>query len=411
MIQPSSRPGSVNTTLTALLASVVGGLLVGGCQPERRHEAAVQPFVFRALQLRQRDAQGRLLWEISSPETRYDLTRRLAQARNLKGVLYREGKPQYRLTASTAVVINDGEVVQLEGPTRLERLDPQRPAVITAERVRWYPRQERMEIDRVPKAVQGNLELVAGLATFRIDLDQLELRRQPLLLQRGPEPVRLELGSVDWFPASGALQAKGPIRGRRRLGDGTEQRLLAPALSGNTLSQTIDLQAPVRLEDPGRAARLDSQTTRLNLLARTASSDQPFIGQYGRSRLTGRSFLLDGPASLVRIQGACRLQQPGDELSADRCQWNWTSGQVKAEGDVVLKRQQSGLESRASRLEGRIGPEGYAQFSSPSGQVRTRIQLPETPGRDGADGNPGPWLPGQRSGEEIRTDREPPFQL
>jgi hypothetical protein len=101
-------------------------------------------------------------------------------------VLYRDGKPPLSsLTASNAVVVNDGEVMQLEGPTRLQRLDPERPAELTALRVRWYPSQERMEIDQSPKLVQGDLELTADQARFLIAAERLELRRSPCCASSG----------------------------------------------------------------------------------------------------------------------------------------------------------------------------------------------------------------------------------
>jgi len=367
-----TRPGAWIAAL--LLAST--GLGLTSCQPRNREEEAAQPFVFRDLNLRQDDPQGRPLWEISSPETRYDLSRRLAQARQLRGVLYRQGKPLYRLTASNAVVVNDGEVVQLEGPTRLQRLDPERPAELTALRVRWYPSQERMEIDQSPKVVQGNLQLTADEARFLINADRLELRRSAQLRQLGEEPVRLTLGAVDWEAATGALTARGPVRGERRLAGGVIQRIAAPALRGNTLAQTLDLQAPVQLEDPSRAALLEAQLTRLNLKSRTASSSQPFRGRYGKTLLSGNGFVLDTVANTVAVDGACRLRQPGEQLTAQRCQWNWKTGEATASGQVVLRRQANGQESRAEQLQGRVGDDGFAIFSSPGGQVRTVLRLP-----------------------------------
>ncbi|MFM9099876.1 MAG: LPS export ABC transporter periplasmic protein LptC, partial [Cyanobium sp.] len=75
---------------------------MASCRPQAIEEDSPTPFVFRELNLRQQDDQGRPLWEISSPETRYDLSRRIAQTRQLTGILYRNGQPLYRLTASTA---------------------------------------------------------------------------------------------------------------------------------------------------------------------------------------------------------------------------------------------------------------------------------------------------------------------
>jgi hypothetical protein len=318
-------------------------------------------------------------------------------------VLYRDGQPLYKLTASNAVVVNDGEVIQLEGPTRLERLDPERPAVLTALRLRWYPAQERMEIDRAPKLVQGDLELTAGLARFLIGAERLELRRAPVLRQLGAEPVRLELGLIDWLAASGDLTAKGPVRGQRQLRSGGQQRLTAPSLRGNTLAQTLDLQAPVRLEDPSRKAVLNAQLTRLHLQDRTASSGLPFQGSFGQTQISGGGFVLNAAANTVAVQKGCRLQQPEEQLTARQCFWNWRDGTARATGQVVLQRDADGFESRAEQLLGRIGDDGFVEFSTPGGRVQTQLRLP-------APGGESPRTPAG-SATPSRSDRVPAFQL
>jgi LPS export ABC transporter protein LptC len=389
---------------------IAAGLLLGnaltlvGCRPRPLESEAAPPFVFRELNLRQKDPQGRPLWEITSPETRYDLSRRIAQARNLSGVLYRNGQPLYKLTASTAVVVNDGEVVQLEGPTRLQRLDPKRPAELTALRVRWYPSQQRMELDRSPKLVQGDLQLTAELARFLIDAERLELRRSALLQQKGPQPIRVRLGPLDWQAATGAIKANGPVQGERRLADGAVQRITAPALSGNSLAQSLDLQAPVRLEDPSRQAWVEAGVTRLALASQTASSGAPFRARYGKTQLSGTGFVLDLGRKTMAVRGACQLRQPGEQLRATSCLWNWDTNEATASGQVVLQRKANGQESRADQLEGRIGEDGFAEFSSPmGGRVRTQLTLP--PGA--ARRTPGTGRPPR----SPAGPRQPAFQL
>ncbi len=380
-------------------------LVLLGCTPTPQPQQRAQPFVFRELNLRRQDQQGRPLWELSSPETRYDLRRKLAQSRDLTGVLYEQGQPRYRFSAASGVVLNDGELVQLEGPIRLERLDEERPLLLTGLRLRWYPRQERMEIDRNPKASSGDLELTAGLARFLIDKDRLELRQSPLLRQGGDEPLQLALVDVDWSPGTAVLQGRGPIRGQRRLASGAVQRLTAPGLSGDTMAQTLDLQAPVRLEDPQRQALIEARATRLDLRRRQASSDQPFSGRYGKSRFSGTGFRLDAVNQTLVVQADCRLQQPGDRLRASRCRWDWGSGQVEASGGVVLRSEANGLETAAERLVGRIGESGFVEFSSPGGRVRSELRLPG--GAGAADG--GPVSPGRD--RQRQRDRPPAFQL
>lgn len=364
-----------------LAVSFLPIILLGGCQAPATKEEPAQPFVFRSLNLRQKDPSGRPLWEISSPEVRYDLSRRVAQARDLRGTIYAKGKPSYQITASSGTVINDGEVVQLEGPTRLARVGP-KPLVVTATRVRWYPRQERMEIDRSPRASQGDLRVSAQRARFWIQQDKLELLGKPLLQRSGDGAWTLALSSADWFPGTGALVGRGPVRGERRQAGGSPQSLTSPSLTGNSLRQVIDLQAPVQVLDPGRKARLDARATRLELALERISSPYPFLAVLDQSRLSGQGFEALGASHTLVIPQACRLQQPTDSLVANRCTWNWQTNQVTAQGSVELRRSAFQQITRAQQLEGVATKQGQVVFSSPGRRVESRLTVPP-PRRDG----------------------------
>ncbi|MCP9941391.1 LPS export ABC transporter periplasmic protein LptC [Cyanobium sp. ATX 6E8] len=372
--------------LVLSLAGLAVPTLLAGCQAPATKEEPAQPFVFRSLNLRQKDPSGRPLWEISSPEARYDLSRRVAQARDLSGTIYAKGKPLYTITASSGTVINDGEVVQLEGPTQLVRVGP-KPLVVTATRVRWYPRQERMEIDRSPRASQGDLRLTARRARFWIQQDKLELRGRPLLERSDEGTWTLALTSADWFLGTGELIGRGPVRGERRLAGSGLQTLTSPSLTGNSLRQVIDLQAPVQVLDPGRKARLDARATRLELDVERISSPHPFRAQLDQSRLSGQGFEALGGSQTLVIPQACRLQQPTDSLVANRCTWNWQTNQVTAQGSVELRRSAFQQVTRAQQLQGVATQQGQVVFSSPGSRVESQLKVPP-PRRDARKQSP-----------------------
>ena len=76
-----------------LLAALFALPALAGCQrrPPPPEEGSM-PFVFRSLNLRQQDRQGQPAWELTSPEARYDLRRRVAQAQQPQGVIDQKGK-------------------------------------------------------------------------------------------------------------------------------------------------------------------------------------------------------------------------------------------------------------------------------------------------------------------------------
>jgi len=372
---------------------LAAALLLLGCQQDQQPEAAAPPFLFRALELRQKGPDGQPAWEITSPEARYDLGRKLAQARELRGLIYAKGKPLYRVSATRGVVLNDGEVVQLEGPTTVERLG-NNPLVITALQVRWYPQQGRMLLDRQPTARQQRLQLTARQAMFDFNDDRLTLSGQPLLIDRGEPQIRLQLKRLQWWAESGDLIGDGPVQGERIEPSIRRQTLTSPALAGNSLRQEIVLAAPVRLVDASQQAELRAQATRLDLKRNTVSSGLPFEGRRGAITIRGQGFSLLNGTNTAIIPRGCELQQPGDQLTAERCSWNWRTNRVEASGGVELRRRDQGQITRAERLDGLASKDGNVVFSQPGGRVTTQLQLPA----------------GQRPGSRSQRSR-PPVQL
>jgi len=364
--------GALGLPLGAL---ALASLLVG-CQGQKGPEPAAQPFVFRSLNLQQHNLLGQPTWTLTSPEARYDLGRRVAQASKLKGTLFSNGKPRYRLSATSATVLNDGELIQLEGDLVIQRLGA-KPLVIKAKRARWYPAQNLMVLDRHPVATQDKLQVSSDQARFLIDQDKLELRENPLLQRHDDGKIRMKIrvSSVDWHTKTGDLIAAGPVRGVRKITNKPRQVLTAPSLKGNTLTQILTLSAPVRLIDIGRGAVLNAQETQVDVRQQIIQSDQPFDGILKQSTVHGVGFQLFYASQLAVVSSHCKLEQPTDTVTANRCQWNWQSDQVKAIGNVVLKRQANNQTTKSHRIDGRLGSQGLVVFTSPGSRVNTQMTL------------------------------------
>ena len=378
-------------------ATALGLLLTacGGTPLNRSQEASSPPFVFRSLDLRQQDLLGRPTWSLISPEARYDPRRRVAQAERPRGVIFRNGKPSYRLSATSGTVLNDGEVVLLEGRIRIEQLGPS-PMLIRAERARWYPERQLMEIDRRPEALDAFNRLTARRASFNLDINRLSLRDRPRLQHwnrrfepfrdgdRGLAEVVLRVKEADWYPLNGTLQTRGPVLARRRVPGRPEtqplQTLTATSLDGNTIRQQYWLRAPVRFQDAADASDLQARDVRLDVRERRATSDNPFQGRHRELRVSGLSFLVQEDQKWVTVPAGCQLFQSGDALQARLCRWNWVTQAVEAEGGVELRRTANQQVSRGERLKGRLGPDGEITLTSPGSRVFSRFQVPQRSG-------------------------------
>lgn len=334
--------------------------LLAGCQAPRARQEEAPPFVFRSLDLKAQDGKGKPSWTLTAPEARYDLRRRLARAEAPRGLIFRAGQPLYRLQAASGTVLNDGEVILLEGAVRLERLGSQ-PLLLLAQRARWMTRQQRLLIDRLPRAYDRQGRLQASRAEFRFDQDQLSLQGRPRLdqwsqafeplraLPADPPAIRLEVPSASWQPGSGRLLAPGPVLGFGRAGlqrsasgrgagggagagRGAPLRLVAEGLEGDTLRRRFLLKGEVRVDDPGENQTFRGRDLRVSWDQRRASSDQPFRAQRGNLHLEGERLQVEATSQQLLVEGSCRITRPGEALQADRCTWNGQSEQLEASG-------------------------------------------------------------------------------
>jgi hypothetical protein len=87
--------------------------------------------------------------------------------------------------------------------------------------------------------------------------------------------------------------------------------------------------------------------------------------------------VIEARQTTATIPLGCRLQRPGETLSARLCGWNWNDETLFAEGDVDYQRAAQRQRTRAGQLSGRLGPGGEFQVSSPGGRVISAFQVPQ----------------------------------
>lgn len=379
---------------TLIGAALAVGL--AGCVSSPREPAAPEPFVFRSLDLRQQNGTGEPAWDLTSPEARYDLIRQLAQARRPQGTIYRNGKPHITIKALRGTVIGDGQAIQLEGEVLITLLG-RNPVRISGDQARWIPRDDLMVIDRRPVATDQRTRIRAQNARYLLAMDRVELRGSPVLEQwpkavpavsdRLPAPIRVQVSSVDWRPEQGSLLAPGAVQGERHARaeqaggqSSTDARsdllLTASGLRGNLREGFLDLLAPVRLRERGGRSWLQAEQTRWAFNAQLLASERPFEGLINNLSVRGDSLRIDLDRETVLVPRGCRLNQPGQQLSAERCLWHWDTERFLATGAVELRRSAYRQITRSSQLSGRIGREGTVEFASPGARVNSQFSLP-----------------------------------
>ena len=363
--------------ITAVISTT---FLISSCESQPAIQEKNQgstPFVFRSLDLKQRRPDGVRDWELTSPEARYNTAARTVRARSPKGILYFEDKPSFMISAEHATVVNDGELVVLEGTVRLKRLGTS-PLLIQGDRLIWRPALSTMVINQRPSALNRNSKLVSNSLTFQQDSGQL-LFTGPTKLSRweknysstiDPQTL-ITAGHGKWNLNSGTIAAVGPIIANQSNG----RQLTAVSMQGNTTKNYLDLKAPVQFKLEDDKAVVDAGETRWDFKQNQLSSKAPLSASLTKGEVHGVGFIIDIPGNTLTISNSCKVAQPDKNLSANRCSWNWKNDLLTAAGSVNLKESGSDQVKRVDQMQGEFNPDGSIRFSPSQNRVKTQIKL------------------------------------
>ena len=342
------------------------------------------PFVFRSLDLKQRQPDGVRDWELTSPEARYNTAARTVRARIPKGILYFEDKPSFMISAEHATVLNDGELVVLEGSVRLKRLGAE-PLLIQGDRLIWRPALSTMVINQRPTALNRNSKIISSSLTFQQESGQLLFKEPTTLLQWqnnysstiDPQTV-ITAGNSRWNLNSGIIAALGPIIANQMDG----RRLTAASVQGNTKKNFIDLKAPVQFKLEEDNAVVDAGETRWYFERDQLSSKAPVSASLPKSDVRGVGFVIDIPSHTFTISNSCQVEQPDKNLRAQSCTWNWRDDLLTAAGNTNSKESNAGQIKRAEQMEAGFNSNGSIQFSPSRNSVKTQIKFEDKNNED-----------------------------
>ena len=345
---------------------------------------ASTPFVFRSLDLKQRRPNGIRDWELTSPEARYNTAARTVRARIPKGILYFEDKPSFMISAEHATVLNDGELVVLEGSVRLKRLGAE-PLLIQGDRLIWRPALSTMVINQRPTALNRNSKIISSSLTFQQESGQLLFKGPTTLLQWqnnysstiDPQTV-ITAGNSRWNLNSGIIAALGPIIANQMDG----RRLTAASVQGNTKKNFIDLKAPVQFKLEEDDAVVDAGETRWYFERDQLSSKAPVSASLLKSDVRGVGFVIDIPSHTFTISNSCQVKQPDKNLRAQSCTWNWRDDLLTAAGNANPKESNAGQIKRAEQMEAGFNSNGSIQFSPSRNRVKTQIKFEDKNNKD-----------------------------
>ena len=359
---------------------ISSGCLLASCASKpatQNQNQSSTPFIFKSLDLKQRRPDGVRDWELTSPEARYNTAARTVRAKSPKGILYFEDKPSFMISAEHATVLNDGELVVLEGTIRLKRLGAE-PLLIQGDRLIWRPALSTMVINQRPVALNRNSRIISNSLIFQQQSGQL-LFSGPTKLSRweknysstlNPQTV-ITAGNSRWNLNTGIIAAVGPILAYQDNG----RELTAASIQGNTKNNFLDLKAPVQFKLEQDDAIVNAGETRWNFERDELSSKAPVSASLPKGDVSGIGFIIDIRNNLLTISNSCEVAQLDKNLRAKSCTWDWGKDLLTAAGNVNLKESKTGQVQRAEQIDGALNQDGSIRFSPATDRVKTQIKL------------------------------------
>ena len=359
---------------------ISSGCLLASCASKpatQNQNQSSTPFIFKSLDLKQRRPDGVRDWELTSPEARYNTAARTVRAKSPKGILYFEDKPSFMISAEHATVLNDGELVVLEGTIRLKRLGAE-PLLIQGDRLIWRPALSTMVINQRPVALNRNSRIISNSLIFQQQSGQL-LFSGPTKLSRweknysstlNPQTV-ITAGNSRWNLNTGIIAAVGPILAYQDNG----RELTAASIQGNTKNNFLDLKAPVQFKLEQDDAIVNAGETRWNFERDELSSKAPVSASLPKGDVSGVGFIIDIRNNLLTISNSCEVAQLDKNLRAKSCTWDWGKDLLTAAGNVNLKESKTGQVQRAEQIDGALNQDGSIRFSPARDRVKTQIKL------------------------------------
>ena len=359
---------------------ISSGCLLASCASKpatQNQNQSSTPFIFKSLDLKQRRPDGVRDWELTSPEARYNTAARTVRAKIPKGILYFEDKPSFMISAEHATVLNDGELVVLEGTIRLKRLGAE-PLLIQGDRLIWRPALSTMVINQRPVALNRNSRIISNSLIFQQQSGQL-LFSGPTKLSRweknysstlNPQTV-ITAGNSRWNLNTGIIAAVGPILAYQDNG----RELTAASIQGNTKNNFLDLKAPVQFKLEQDDVIVNTGETRWNFERDELSSKAPVSASLPKGDVSGVGFIIDIRNNLLTISNSCEVAQLDKNLRAKSCTWDWGKDLLTAAGNVNLKESKTGQVQRAEQIDGALNQDGSIRFSPARDRVKTQIKL------------------------------------
>jgi len=288
--------------------------------------------------LEQSNGKGQSLWKIEVDKAVYSPDRKKVKIKNIKGNLFQDGKRILEISALEGEVYRDGEEIYLKN--NIIAVDPRNGVRITADEMKWQPKQDLLTVSKKFKGDNSDLEITATEGRYHSRTEELELIGKIFGIARKPK-IELKTEYLKWLIAKHKIIGDQPLEFIRYQDKIITDQLNTKRMEMDTNKNTILSQETLTFKSIQPSVQIAGNNFLWNYRDRHLTSQQPIqvVDYKEQVTITANESYFDQVKQFINLKGGVHAKSARNqtEIYAQEAVWNIDTKRVEATGNVTYK--------------------------------------------------------------------------
>ena len=317
-------------------------------------QAVERNLTFDNVTLEQADEQGRPLWSVKAKQAVYSKDQKVAQVQNPIGKLFQDGKPVYEITSQQGEIQQDGKRLLLKGD--IVATDPRNGLVLRGNELEWLPQSDLLIVRNQLTGTHKQVRAKAQSARVFSRDSRVELQGQVEAIATNPD-LQMRTEELTWQVREQKLIGDRPVQIDRYQGKKITDRATGNSAEVNLKTEVAILKQDARLNVLEPPMQVTSNLLNWDLNAETVTSNQPvkIVHQQQQVTATAKRGRMDLQREVVYLNDDVQtISQRGQLLRSQALQWNLSTQQYEANGDVFYRQTEPPISFSGQKAAGKL---------------------------------------------------------
>lgn len=305
--------------------------------------------------LEQSNADGQILWRLSTEKVIYTQDKKIAKLDNIKGNLFENGKIILQVNAKKGEIRNDGKEIYLQ--EEILAVDPRNKVQLKGSYLEWKPEENYLFIQDNLQASHPKLVVTAKQAKYNTQSQILELNGNIFANSKNPQ-LQLKTEHLYWKISQDKVIGNRPLFFTRY-----EDKIITDKLK--TEQAEIDLNTNIatakgNIEYQSLKPPLQVATDKIiwDYQTRIAKANQPIqlIQPEDQMTLTANLAQVNLAQKEVHLEGGIYGEAVNNEVKiyADNLIWYLEPKEINANGNVFYQQINPDFNLKGTRAVGKL---------------------------------------------------------